>query len=54
MAQGYAKIEDRPMAVASHGTVGLQPATMAIYNSWCDRVPIYLVIGTSSMGCVRA
>ena len=22
-----------------HGTVGLQHATMAIYNAWCDRVP---------------
>ena len=45
MAQGYAKIEGKPMAVACHGTVGLQHATMAIYNAWCDRVPVYLLIG---------
>jgi len=45
MAQGYAKIEGKPMAVACHGTVGLQHASMAIYNAWCDRVPVYVVIG---------
>src|ERR1700740_3239995 len=28
-----------------HGTVGLQHASMALYNSWCDRVPVYVMIG---------
>ena len=27
------------------GTVGLQHATMAMYNAWCDRVPVYVMIG---------
>lgn len=45
MAQGYAKIEGKPMAVACHGTVGLQHASMALYNAWCDRVPVYVLIG---------
>ena len=45
MAQGYAKIEGKPMAMICHGTVGLQHATMALYNSWCDRVPVYAMIG---------
>ena len=40
MGQGYAKIAGTPIAMACHGTVGLQHATMAIYNSWCDRVPV--------------
>jgi thiamine pyrophosphate-dependent acetolactate synthase large subunit-like protein len=31
----------------AHGTVGLQHAAMALYNAWCDRVPIYLVIGNT-------
>ena len=43
MAQGYYKIEGKPMAVACHGTVGLMHATMALYNAYCDRVPLYLV-----------
>jgi acetolactate synthase I/II/III large subunit len=30
-----------------HGTVGLQHASMALYNAWCDRVPIYMMIGNS-------
>ncbi|WP_315835990.1 thiamine pyrophosphate-binding protein [Bradyrhizobium prioriisuperbiae] len=44
MAQGYAKIEGKPMAMICHGVVGLQHATMAMYNAWCDRVPM-LVMG---------
>jgi acetolactate synthase I/II/III large subunit len=40
IAQGYAKIEGKPMAMACHGVVGLQHATMAMYNAWCDRVPV--------------
>lgn len=45
MAHGYAKIEYKPLAVFAHGTVGLQHASMALYNAWCDRVPVYMVIG---------
>jgi acetolactate synthase-1/2/3 large subunit len=45
MAQGYAKMEGKPMAVMCHGTVGLQHASMALYNAWCDRVPVYVMIG---------
>ena len=45
MAHGYAKIEGKPMMVMAHGTVGLQHASMAIYNAYCDRVPVYVVLG---------
>jgi len=45
MAQGYAKMEGKPMAMMCHGTVGLQHASMAMYNAWCDRVPVYVMIG---------
>jgi thiamine pyrophosphate-dependent acetolactate synthase large subunit-like protein len=45
MAHGYAKIEGRPLAVFAHGTVGLQHAAMAIYNAYCDRVPVYVIFG---------
>jgi len=48
VAQGYAKMSGRPMAMACHGVVGLQHATMAIYNSWCDRVPV-IVLGGNIM-----
>jgi acetolactate synthase-1/2/3 large subunit len=48
MAHGYAKIEGKPMLVMAHGTVGLQHASMAIYNAYADRVPLYLVLGNIS------
>jgi acetolactate synthase-1/2/3 large subunit len=48
IAQGYAKMAGRPMAMACHGVVGLQHATMAIYNAWCDRVPV-IVLGGNIM-----
>ena len=47
MAHGYAKIEGKPIAVMAHGTVGLQHASMAIYNAFCDRVPVYLIVGNN-------
>jgi acetolactate synthase-1/2/3 large subunit len=47
MAHGYAKIEGKPLLVFAHGTVGLQHAAMAIYNAYCDRVPVYIVVGNS-------
>src|SRR4051794_25912776 len=47
IAHGYAKAAGKPMAVLAHGTVGLQHASMAIYNAWCDRVPIVIVAGTA-------
>jgi thiamine pyrophosphate-dependent acetolactate synthase large subunit-like protein len=45
MAHGYAKVAGKPMALLFHGTVGLQHATMALYNAWCDRVPLLLMVG---------
>ena len=45
LAHGYAKAAYAPMAMACHGTVGLQHAAMAIYNAWCDRVPIIVFAG---------
>ena len=40
--------------MAAHGTVGLQHASMALYNAWCDRVPVYMVIGNYNDAAVRA
>jgi acetolactate synthase I/II/III large subunit len=50
MAHGYAKIEGKPMMIMAHGTVGLQHASMAIYNAFADRVPVYIVIGNVADG----
>ncbi len=53
MAHGYAKVEGRPMGVLLHGTVGLQHAAMAIYNAYCDRVPVYILAGNSLDATMR-
>jgi thiamine pyrophosphate-dependent acetolactate synthase large subunit-like protein len=45
MAHGYAKAAGKPMGVMVHGTVGLQHASMAIYNAWVDRVPMIVFGG---------
>src|SRR5437667_4527614 len=50
MAHGYAKIEGKPMMIMVHGTVGLQHASMAIYNAYADRVPVFIVIGNVADG----
>ena len=47
MAHGYFKIEGKPLLVLAHGTVGLQHASMAIYNAWCDRVPMFIILGNT-------
>src|SRR4051795_12272977 len=44
VADGYAKVTERPMAVALHSNVGLMHATMALFTAFCDRVPM-LVLG---------
>lgn len=43
MCHGYAKIAGKPMAAMMHDTVGLQHASMAIYNAYADRAPIFLI-----------
>jgi len=45
MAQGYYKIEGKPIAIACHGTVGLMHASMAVYNAYSDRVPLFIFLG---------
>ncbi len=53
IAHGYAKATGGVMAAALHDIVGLQHATMAIFNAWCDRVPVLLLGATGPMDAVR-
>src|SRR5229473_6757275 len=45
MAHGYAKIEGKPMLAILHGNIGLQHASMAVYNAYADRVPVMMIAG---------
>ena len=53
MAHGYAKIEGKPVCVLAHGTVGLQHASMAVYNAYVDRVPVFMMIGNTLDAATR-
>src|SRR3954454_11299111 len=52
MSHGYYKIAGKPLMTLCHGTVGLQHASMAIYNAWCDRVPV-IVVGGNDLDAAR-
>jgi acetolactate synthase-1/2/3 large subunit len=45
MCHGYYKVAKKPMACMVHGTVGLQHASMAMYNAFADRVPMLVLTG---------
>ena len=53
IAHGYAKAAGRPMAAILHNVVGLQHASMAIFNAWCDRAPVLLLGGTGPMAAEK-
>ena len=54
MAHGYYKIEGKPMMALIHGDIGLQHAGMAIYNAYCDRVPVYMIVGNHADAAERS
>jgi acetolactate synthase I/II/III large subunit len=53
IAHGYAKVTGRPLAVAVHSNVGLMHASMAIYNAYCDRVPMLIIGATGPVDAAR-
>lgn len=46
VAQGYAKVTGKPIAVALHANVGLMHGAMAIFNAFCDRMPMVILGAT--------
>ena len=40
IANGYFRVTGEPIATGLHNVVGLQHASMAIFNAWCDRSAI--------------
>jgi thiamine pyrophosphate-dependent acetolactate synthase large subunit-like protein len=53
LAHGYAKAKGRPMAAIVHDIVGLQHASMAIFNAFCDRAPVFVLGATGPMDATR-
>jgi len=53
LAHGWAKVTGRPLAAIVHANVGLMHATMAIFNAWCDRVPLIVLGATGAVDAMR-
>jgi benzoylformate decarboxylase/acetolactate synthase-1/2/3 large subunit len=53
IAHGYAKAAGEPMAAAVHDVVGLQHATMAVFNAWCDQASVLIIGGTGPVDAAR-
>ena len=53
IAHGYAKVTDKPMAAAVHSNVGLMHASMAMFNAWCDRLPVIVLGATGPVDAAK-
>lgn len=53
IAHGWAKVTGKPMAVFLHANVGLMHASMAIFNAWCDRVPMLIFGATGPVDAAK-
>ena len=53
IAHGWAKVTGRAIATAVHSNVGLQHATMAIFNAWCDRMPVVVLGATGPVDATK-
>ena len=53
MACGYAKVENKPMAIMAHSTVGLQHASIGIYEAFGAQVPVFIILGNTMDAVTR-
>ena len=53
MAHGYAKVTGKAMVTAVHSNVGLMHASMAVFNAWCDRMPMLLLGATGPVDAMK-
>ena len=49
IAFGYSRAKGKPMVAIVHDIVGLQHATMGIYNAWTSRTPVIVMGGTGPL-----
>ncbi len=53
IAHGYAKATGEPMACVLHSNVGLMHGMMALYNAWCDRMPMFVLGATGPVDAAQ-
>ena len=53
IAHGWAKVTGKPMLAVVHSNVGLMHASMAVFNAWCDRMPLMLFGATGPIDAAK-
>jgi thiamine pyrophosphate-dependent acetolactate synthase large subunit-like protein len=53
IAHGWAKVTGKAIAAAVHSNVGLQHAAMAMFNAWCDRMPVVVLGATGPVDAMK-
>jgi acetolactate synthase-1/2/3 large subunit len=53
IAHGWARVTNKPMMAMVHTNVGLMHASMALFNAWCDRVPLLLFGATGPFDAMK-
>jgi thiamine pyrophosphate-dependent acetolactate synthase large subunit-like protein len=53
IAHGYAKVTGKALVTAVHSNVGLMHATMAMFNAWCDRMPVVVLGATGPVDAAK-
>lgn len=53
IAHGYAKVAGKPMGAILHANVGLLHGSMAIFDAFCDRVPVMVFGATGPVDAAK-
>lgn len=53
LAHGWTKVTDSPALAIVHSNVGTLHASMAVYNAWVDRAPVFVLSATGAVDAVQ-
>jgi acetolactate synthase-1/2/3 large subunit len=53
IAHGWATVTGKPLAAIVHSNVGLMHASMAMFNAWCNRMPVVLLGATGPVDAMK-
>jgi thiamine pyrophosphate-dependent acetolactate synthase large subunit-like protein len=53
IAHGYATVTGKPLAAIVHSNVGLMHASMAIFQAWCNRMPLVVLGATGPVDAMK-
>jgi thiamine pyrophosphate-dependent acetolactate synthase large subunit-like protein len=53
IGHGYAQVTGKPLLAIVHSNVGLMHASMAMFNAWCDRMPVIVLGATGPVDAAK-